>query len=75
MEKIEAVIKRMRWKALFFEQHDADNHSKNFFGLKSDKNPPPIKELESFEKDCSNWYIKSSSNESTVNSKKSLMQI
>jgi len=41
IEKIEAVIKRMRWKAIFFEEtDDKDNidHEENY-GLKS-KNTP-----------------------------------
>lgn len=39
----------MRWKAHFYEQKDKNN-SKNVFSLKSDKTPPPFKELESFDK-------------------------
>ena len=51
-EKIEAVIKRMRWKAFYFEQSYTHNNSKNtYYGLTSDKTPPPIKLLELFEKD------------------------
>ena len=51
VEKIEALIKRMRWKALFFEEKDSQNKSKNTFGLKSDKTPPQMKSLDAFEKD------------------------
>ena len=52
VEKIEAVIKRMRWKAFYFEQSDTHNNSKNiYYGLTSDKTPPPMKLLELFEKD------------------------
>ena len=44
VEKIEAVIKRMRWKAFYFEQSDTHNNSKNiYYGLTSDKTPPPMK--------------------------------
>ena len=43
----------------FYEQKDNKNSSKSFFGLKNDKMPPVIKELENFEKkNCSNWYQK-----------------
>ena len=41
----------MRWKALFYEQKDHKNNSKNTFGFKSEKTPPPMKCLEAFEKD------------------------
>ena len=52
VEKIEVVIKRMRWKAFYFEQNDTCNNSKNiYYGLISDKTPLPMKLLEMFEKD------------------------
>ena len=52
VEKIEAVIKRMRWKAFYFEQNDTRNNSKNIYhGLASNKTPPTMKLLEVFEKD------------------------
>ena len=52
VEKIEAVIKRMRWKAFYFEHSETHNNSKNiYYGLTSDKTPPPMKLLELFEKD------------------------
>ena len=42
----------MRWKAFYLEQNDTRNNSKNiYYGLKSDKTPPPMKLLELFEKD------------------------
>ena len=40
VEKIKAIIKRMRWKAFYFEQRDT-----------SDKTLPPMKIKELFEKD------------------------
>ena len=47
IEKTESVIKRMRWKAFFFEQNnktdhnnDDDNVDRNNFGFKSRKMPP-----------------------------------
>ena len=59
IEKVESVIKRMRWKAFFFlkavddeEKEPAKNKSKeNMFGFKSRKCPPQIEELKSFEDD------------------------
>ena len=55
VEKIEALIKKMRWKAVFAKEKSNENKeepvSKDNFGLKSDKCPPPVKELINFEKD------------------------
>ena len=52
VEKIEAAIKRMRWKAFCFEQNDTGKNSKNtYYGLASVKTPPPMKLLELFEED------------------------
>ena len=49
---MEAVIKRMRWKAFHFEQSDTRNNSKNIYcGLTSDKAPSFMKLLELFGKD------------------------
>ena len=43
VEKIKAVIKRMQWKAFYFEQSDTRNNSKNiYYGLTSDKAPSPL---------------------------------
>ena len=51
LEKIESVIKRMRWKALFFLNPKADQQQTNKCNLKSRKCPPPIDELKPFEED------------------------
>ena len=52
VENIEALIKRMPWKAFYFEQSNTRKNSKNInYGLTSDKTPPPMKLLELFEKD------------------------
>ena len=52
VEKIELVMKRMRWKAFYFEKNGKRNNSKNiYYGLASDKTPPPMKLLQLFEKD------------------------
>ena len=44
VEKIDAVIKQMRWKVNFYAEKD---NNKNFFGWKSDKISLLIKKLES----------------------------
>ena len=62
INKIEAVIKRMRWKALFLEntsenkeeKHEEEEGEKEFpetYGLKTTNTPPQIQELADFEKD------------------------
>ena len=57
IEKVEAFIKRIRWKAYFFEsynnessQNDQDSSSTNF-GFKSQATPPQNKHLNAFEND------------------------
>jgi len=53
IEKIEAVIKHMRWKAIFFENtDDKDNidHNENY-GLKSKNTPKVIAEMINLEKE------------------------
>ena len=57
IEKTESVIKRMRWKAFFYERkEDCNNTSddKNSLGFKSRKCPPRIEDLECFETDLLN---------------------
>ena len=61
LEKIESVIKRMRWRAHFFlnkntesdtSDSDTDNEDKDEnYGFKSKRTPPIIAELADFEKD------------------------
>ena len=64
IKKTESIIKRIRWKAFFFEQnkvknktnHDNDNDDSNSaadnnFGFKSRKCPPQNEELNNFEAD------------------------
>lgn len=62
IEMVESVIKRMRWKALFFlNNYNKGNNSENIpdavanntFKLKSRKCPPQIKEMIEFETDLS----------------------
>ena len=52
MEKIESVIKRMRWKAYFYlNKETQEKQQKNTFGFKSRHHPPQCNLLEEFEKD------------------------
>ena len=51
IEKTEQFLRRMRWKAFFFLNPDTSNSSKETYGFKSTKNPPPIDELKPFEDD------------------------
>jgi hypothetical protein len=40
IEKVESVIKRMRWKANFFLKGDKNSNESDYFGLPSTKTPP-----------------------------------
>ena len=54
IEKVESVIKRMRWKAFFFDRNEEDSSdvvTNNSFGFKSRKCPPQNNELDKFEAD------------------------
>jgi len=56
IEKVESVIKRMRWKAFFYEKStdkkdQQNDDSNNKFGLKSRKCPPQNEDLDKFEED------------------------
>lgn len=53
-EKVENFVKRMRWKAHFFERPGKDNeidHSSTTFGFKSNSTPPQHESLTAFEND------------------------
>ena len=52
MDKIDQVIKRMRWKAFFYMNRSED--TQETYGLKSLNCPPKIKEMVPFEKDLWN---------------------
>ena len=45
MEKIEKVIKTMRWKAIQFSNNEDNNSKTEWYGLKSLSSPIPVKEL------------------------------
>ena len=54
IEKLESVIKRMGWKAFFFDLHEQDNNdaaNNDHFGFKSRKCPPQNNYLDKFEAD------------------------
>ena len=52
IEKVENFIKRIRWKAYFYDNEDQrDNNSNSNFGFKSDKTPPQSEHLNAFEDD------------------------
>ena len=52
IEKVESVIKRMRWRAFYFLREGENSGSaEEKFGLKSKKCPPQIEELKPFEDD------------------------
>ena len=44
IEKTEQFLRRMRWKAHFYLNHDTTSSSKETYGFKSTKNPPPIED-------------------------------
>ena len=54
VEKAESVLKRMRWKALFFLRNEDDlQDASSLYGFKTKKCPPQIEELRLFEEDVS----------------------
>jgi len=53
LEKVESVIRRMRWKAFFFlgGQSETHDYEDTHFGFKSRMCPPQVQELKQFEDD------------------------
>ena len=51
IEKVESVLKCIRWKAHFFLKGEKNQENINHFGLSSNKTPPTILELKPFEED------------------------
>ena len=49
IEKTEQFLCKMRWKAHFFLNPNMTSSSKETYGFKSSKNPPPVEELKDFE--------------------------
>ena len=63
-------------ESFLFEQSDTRNNSKNiYYGLTSDKTPPPMKALELFEKDLFKIMKKIKFRKSIANSKINFTQI
>ena len=50
IEKTELLCKRMRWKAFFYLNPDADGSHKETFGFSSRKSPPQVPAMLNFEK-------------------------
>ena len=55
IDKIESLVKRMRWRAFYylFKPTESHNDIKETFGFKSRTCPPPCSDLIPFEKDLS----------------------
>ena len=51
IDKIEAVIKRMRWKLFWFYNDASKDHKPEHYGFKSRNTPPFHRDLENFEND------------------------
>ena len=77
IEKIDSVIKRMRWREYFFlNEGKCESNNKNTFGFRSKYHPPQSFELEKFEKDLFSIVNSIKLNIITrMISNKSLMQI
>ena len=54
IDKVEHFLKRMRWKAFFFDNEDQSEVSKDTFGFKTRNTPPQNAELVGFENDMYN---------------------
>ena len=52
IEKVETFIKRIRWKAIYYDNKNKnDNNFQETYGIKSRNSPPQVKELSAFEDD------------------------
>ena len=51
MEKVESLVRRMRWKALFFEKPELAGPGKETYGFRTNKAPPQMEHLNPFEND------------------------
>ena len=50
IDKTHKFLKRMRWKAYFFDNPSTEEQKENF-GFNSEKSPPPVKDISAFEAD------------------------
>ena len=53
LEKVEAVIRRMRWKAIFFNEESEEDEQQPIetYGLKTNATPSQVDEMAEFEKE------------------------
>ena len=51
LEKTESFLRKLRWKALFFEKPDLKGENIETYGFKSNKAPPQMEHLNAFEND------------------------
>ena len=51
VEEIEAVIKRMRYRAIYFKKAEGDRVIPERYGLRADSCPPQVPELIPFEEE------------------------
>ena len=58
LEKIEAVIRRMRWKAIFFDEDTDDDQPVETYGLKTNATPAQVMEMVEFEKELIDFVRK-----------------
>ena len=56
MEKVESVVRRMRWKAIFFENEKA-GPSKTTYGFKTNKAPDKMELLNPSKMFCTTWLV------------------
>ena len=52
--QMESVIRRMRWRAIFWEKSTDETQGPNAYGFKSELTPRPLKLLNPFEEDLYN---------------------
>lgn len=69
IEKVESVVKRMRWKAFFFDRKtdENDDRTDSKFGFKSRKYPPLNEDMDNFEADLLNMVQNVKFRETNVN--------
>ena len=78
IEKVEIVIKKMRWKAIF-AKGDLKAPERNTFGFKTKNCPPQVEELKAFEEDLykmiENVSFRATTNDLQAKMKKDLQRI
>ena len=51
IQKTQHLVRRMRWKAKFFEEEDVSTEDHDNYGFKTTRTPKPIEHLQAFEED------------------------